>query len=121
MQSTRVKQVIAGLTAAVTLPLAGVLLATGPAPQGAGASSHREAPLISQDPAADATDLYVFSSPEDDGTVTLVANYYPMALPQAGPNFYRFGDDVLYAIKLDNNGDNKADITYELRFKTTVR
>jgi hypothetical protein len=42
------------------------------------ASSHREAPLISQDPVADATDLYAFVSPDDPSTVTLVANYYPM-------------------------------------------
>jgi hypothetical protein len=112
---------VAGLTAAVALPVAALSLALAPPADPAGASSHREAPLISQDPAADGTDLYLFTSPEDNGTVTMIANYYPMALPQAGPNFYRFGDDVLYAVKVDNNGDNKADITYELRFKTTVR
>ena len=116
-----VGQVVAGLTAAVALPVAALSLALAPPALDAGASSHREAPLISQDPAADGTDFYMFTSPEDNGTVTFVADYYPMALPQAGPNFYRFGDDVMYAIKVDNNGDNKADIAYELRFKTTVR
>jgi hypothetical protein len=45
------------------------------------ASSHREAPLISQDPVADATDLYAFVSPDNPDTVTLIANYYPMEDP----------------------------------------
>jgi hypothetical protein len=111
----------AGLSAALTLPLAALFLAIAPEAPETGASSHREAPRISQDPAADATDFYMFTSPEGNGTVTLIANYYPMTLPPAGPNFYRFGDDVLYAIKIDNNGDNRADITYEFRFATAVR
>ncbi|HET7771326.1 MAG TPA: DUF4331 domain-containing protein [Chloroflexota bacterium] len=121
MPRLTVGQAVAAMAAAVAVPVAALSLALAPTPQDVGASSHREAPLISQDPAADGTDFYMFTSPEDNGTVTLVANYYPMTLPQAGPNFYRFGDDVMYAIKLDNNGDNKADITYELRFKTNIR
>jgi hypothetical protein len=116
-----VGQTLAGLSAAVALPLAALALAVAPASPEADASSHREAPMISQDPAADGTDWYMFTSPEENGTVTLIANYYPMELPQAGPNYYRFGDDVLYSMHIDNNGDNKADITYEFRFKTTVR
>jgi hypothetical protein len=115
------QQAVAGLAAALAVPLASLFLITAPEAPAASASSHREAPKISQDPAADGTDLYLFTSPEDNGTVTLVANYYPMVLPQAGPNFYRFGDDVLYAIKVDNNGDNMADLSYEFRFKTNNR
>jgi hypothetical protein len=121
MTRPTVGQAIAGLAAAAALPIAAFALAIAPAAPDAAASSHREAPLISQDPAADGTDFYMFTSPEGNDTVTIVANYYPMILPQAGPNFYRFGDDVLYAIHLDNNGDNRADITYEFRFTTTVR
>ena len=121
MTRPTVGQAIAGLAAAAALPIAAFALAIAPAAPDAAASSHREAPLISQDPAADGTDFYMFTSPEGNDTVTIVANYYPMILPQAGPNFYRFGDDVLYAIHLDNNGDNRAGITYEFRFTTTVR
>jgi hypothetical protein len=112
---------LAGVVAATTLPLAALALMVAPPAPATDASSHREAPMISQDPAADATDFYAFTSPEGNGTVTFVAAYSPMAQPNGGPNWYRFGDDVLYAIKVDNNGDNKADITYEFRFKTTVR
>ncbi len=121
MARTKARGLIAGLAAALTLPLASLALVVGPAAPLADASSHREAPMISNDPAADSTDLYMFTSPENNGTVTFVANYYPFEDPFAGPNFYRFGDNVLYAINVDNNGDNRADITYEFRFRTTVR
>jgi hypothetical protein len=83
-------------------------------------SSHREAPGISQDPVADSTDLYAFVSPDKPSTVTLIANYIPLQLPSGGPNFYEFGDDVLYEIHVDNNGDGVADITYQFEFTTDV-
>jgi Domain of unknown function (DUF4331) len=84
-------------------------------------SSHREAPEISKDPVADSTDLYAFVSPDKPDTVTLIANYIPLQNPAGGPNFYEFGDDVLYQIHIDNNGDGRADISYQFRFTTTVR
>jgi hypothetical protein len=84
-------------------------------------SSHREAPEISKDPVADSTDLYAFVSPDKPDTVTLIANYVPLQLPAGGPNFYEFGEDVLYQIHIDNDGDGRADISYQFRFSTTVR
>jgi hypothetical protein len=82
-------------------------------------SSHREAPEISKDPVADSTDLYAFVSPDRSETVTLIANYIPLQGPAAGPNFYEFGDDVLYAIHIDNNGDGVAEVTSEFKFFST--
>jgi len=84
-------------------------------------SSHREAPEISKDPVADSTDVYAFVSPDKPDTVTLIANYIPLQLPSGGPNFFEFGDDVLYEIHIDNDGDGRADISYQFRFHTTVR
>ncbi|MFI5034740.1 MAG: DUF4331 domain-containing protein [Acidimicrobiales bacterium] len=81
-------------------------------------SSHREAPEIAKDPVADSTDLYAFLSPEAPSTVTIIANYIPLEGPAAGPNFYEFGDDVLYEIHIDNDGDGEADITYQFAFTT---
>ena len=78
-------------------------------------SSHREAPEISKDPVADSTDLYAFVSPDDPDTVTLIANYVPLEQPAGGPNFYEFGDDVLYEIHIDNNNDARADIRRVIR------
>jgi hypothetical protein len=67
---------------------------------------------------ADSTDVYAFMSPDQPGTVTLIANYIPLEGPDGGPNFYEFADDVLYAINIDNNGDGIADIIYQFRFTT---
>jgi hypothetical protein len=84
-------------------------------------SSHREAPQISKDPVADSTDVYAFVSPDAPETVTLIANYIPLEGPDGGPNFYEFGDDVLYEINIDNDGDGIADIVYQFQFTTTLR
>ncbi len=61
-------------------------------------SSHREAPEISKDPAADNADVYAFVSPDKPDTVTLISNFVPLQDPPGGPNFFEFGDDVLYSI-----------------------
>ncbi len=81
------------------------------------ASSHREAPLIAMDPLADNTDVYAFRSPDDPSTVTLIANYIPMQLPQGGPNYYHFSDQVRYEIHVDNNAATPGDdIVYRFTF-----
>ncbi len=84
-------------------------------------SSHREAPEISKDPVADSTDVYAFVSPDRPDAVTLIANYIPLQGPAGGPNFYEFGDDVLYEIHIDNTGDGRPDVTYQFRFQTRLR
>ena len=71
-------------------------------------SSHREAPEISKDRVADSTDTYAFVSPDGSGTVTIITNYIPLEGPDGGPNFFEFGDDVLYSIYIDNDGDARA-------------
>ena len=82
------------------------------------ASSHREAPLIADDPLADNTDVYAFRSPSDPNKIILIANYIPFQLPQGGPNYYSFGENIRYEVHVDNNiatpGD---DITYRFTFK----
>ncbi|MDO7853098.1 DUF4331 family protein [Hymenobacter convexus] len=114
-----------GLGSAV---LAGTL-ALGVRPGNLEASSHREAPLISYDPLADNTDVYAFRSPDDPNTVTIIANYIPFQLPQGGPVYYNFGENVRYEIHIKNRpsiatapgvptsaGD---DITYRFTFTLT--
>ena len=83
-------------------------------------SSHREAPAIRKDAVADSTDLYAFVSPDDPSTVTIIANYLPGEAPFGGPNFYEFGDDVLYRINIDNDADGKPEIVYEFQFSTEI-
>jgi hypothetical protein len=82
------------------------------------ASSHREAPLIADDPWADNTDLYVFRSPDQPNRVNIIANYIPFELPQGGPNYYTFGTNIRYEIHVDNNiGTNGDDLIYRFTFQ----
>jgi hypothetical protein len=82
------------------------------------ASSHREAPLIANDPLADNTDLYAFRSPDDPNTITIIANYVPLQLPHGGPNYYYFGENIRYEIHIDNNTATPGDdVTYRFTFK----
>jgi hypothetical protein len=83
-------------------------------------SSHREAPEISKDAVADSTDLYAFVSPDARGTVTIIANYVPLQAPAGGPNFYEFGDDVVYDINIDHTGAGYPSVIYRFRFSTAI-
>lgn len=81
------------------------------------ASSHREAPLISSDPLADNTDLYAFRSPDNPNMITVIANFIPFELPQGGPNWSSFGENIRYEIKIDNdNSTAGAEIIYRFTF-----
>jgi uncharacterized protein DUF4331/type IX secretion system substrate protein len=81
------------------------------------ASSHREAPLIANDPLADNTDLYAFRSPDDPSKITIIACYIPGQLPQGGPNYYQFGENIRYEIHIDNDVSTKGDdIVYRFTF-----
>ena len=94
--------------------VAGALLIAATSVTGVLASSHREAPLIAGDPAADNTDLYAFVSPDDPNSLTIIANYVPLEEPAGGPNFFPFDPAVRYEINVDNNGDGKADVKLPL-------
>ncbi|GAC1485211.1 MAG: hypothetical protein NVS1B13_11540 [Flavisolibacter sp.] len=81
-------------------------------------SSHREAPLISNDPLADNTDLYVFRSPDKPDKINIIADYIPFELPQGGPNYYTFGENIRYEVHIDNNLKTPGDdIIYRFTFK----
>src|SRR5687767_8604406 len=82
------------------------------------ASSHREAPLIANDPLADNTDLYAFKSPDDPNSITIIANYVPLQVPHGGPNYYSFGQDIRYEIHIDNDASTAGDdIVYRFTFQ----
>jgi hypothetical protein len=82
------------------------------------ASSHREAPLIANDPLADNTDVYAFVSPDNPNMVTIIANYIPAELPFGGPNYYTFGENIRYEIHIDNDASKPGDeVTYRFTFQ----
>jgi len=91
-----------------------------PGPGVAKASSHREAPLISQDQYADNTDTYVFIPPKHPDDVVLAASWIPFEGPEGAPNYFEWGNGVLYDIYVDNDGDARADITYTLSSRVEV-
>lgn len=107
-------------------PLCALFLAAGLWPRTAAPSSHRDAPLLVEDPAVDATDLYVFRSPQTDTcsaseTLNILVNYGAMQDPGGGPLWSRLSDQALYEIHIDQDGDAIADITYQFRFRTEYR
>lgn len=100
--------------------MAGLLCASALGGPPALASSHREAPLIANDPLADNTDLYAFRSPDNPNTITIIANYIPAELAYGGPNYYTFGENVRYEIHIDNDVNTPGDdIVYRFTFNTT--
>ena len=105
------KTITAGIKSAVCLLSFSLLLMS---------SSHREAPLIADDPLADNTDLYAFRSPDDPNKITIIANYIPLQLPQGGPNYNQFGENIRYEIHVDNNINTRGDdIIYRFTFNKT--
>jgi len=102
-------------------PILALLIAVGSAPPVRGAS-HREAPLIALDPAADITDVYAFRSWEDPTKAVFIMNVIPSQVPASGPNFFNFDDDVVYALHFDLDRDGEAeDAVVEFRFTTQLR
>jgi hypothetical protein len=114
------KAALAAIAVGATLAAALAAAVVGSGPSAGVASSHRDAPLISEDPSADNTDLYAFRSPDKPSTVTIVSNWIPAEDPAAGPNYYTFSPNAKYKINIDRTGDARPDIVYEFRFGRTA-
>ena len=120
MQETPIRPRTSRTRAAALLAVGGLLVGGGLAalaPGAASASSHREAPGITDSPKYDNTDVYAFVSPDDPDSVTLIGNWIPMEEPAGGPNFYPFATDARYEFHVDNDGDAIADLTYRYTFR----
>jgi len=109
-----------GITAAAFVALltaAGVVGAAKLGPGNGAASSHREAPLIAEDPSADLTDVYAFRSPDKPNTVTILANVIPGEDPAAGPMYYSFSPTARYELKIDMDGNVSPNVIYRFQFQ----
>ncbi|WP_166261647.1 DUF4331 domain-containing protein [Marinobacter salicampi] len=102
----------------LAVAIAGLCLTTGLAQ----ASSHREAPFITEIPKVDGTDFYMFRSYEvgRENFVTLVANYLPLQDAYGGPNYFDLDEDAAYEIHIDNSGNAQEDLTFRFRFTDTL-
>ena len=98
-------------------------LVKGPAPDGANAASHREAPLISYDPAEDISDFFFFRSYESGNAdkLVMIMNVNPMSEPSAGPNYYNFDPNATYTFNVDNDQDGAADVKFDFNFSSELR
>jgi hypothetical protein len=96
------------LTLPATLAASATLLVT---PLATSASSHREAPAISNDPCADLTDVYAFVSPDKPDFVTLIVNAIPYENPMGGPNYYQFDPKVRYQLHVAQSGHTPTPCT----------
>jgi hypothetical protein len=114
------KRAVIALAALAAL-VAAALAARVAGPGDGIASSHREAPLIAEDPSADNTDIYAFRSVDKPDHLTLIGNWIPGEDPAAGPNYYRFSDTARYVVYLDLNGDAQADLTYRFAFQSSAK
>ena len=112
-RSTTRRRAVAVLAVGATMASGTALLSPGTS----SASSHREAPFVSNDPAIDNTDVYAFRSPDKQDTVSFIASWSPLQEPAGGPTYYPWATDAAYDINIDNNGDAKPDITYRWTFK----
>lgn len=99
----------------LAVAVAGLCLAAG----SGYASSHREAPFITELPKVDGTDFYMFRSYESGraGFVTLIANYLPLQDAYGGPNYFDLDEDAIYEIHIDNTGNAREDITFQFQME----
>jgi len=107
-----------GLAAVLACALLAALVALP-----ASASSHREAPLITELPKVDATDFYMFRSYEEGrgDYVTMIANYIPLQAAYGGPNYFSMDRDAEYVIHVDNDGDGVEDVSFMFLFDAFLR
>lgn len=85
------------------------------------AASHREAPITALDNKADITDFFAFVSYDDPTKVTFLLNVDPFLEPGNGPNYFPFDDNILYAIRIDNNNTAQEEVGFEIQFQTEIR
>ena len=106
------KSILLGAAAAATSVAVSALILP------AMASSHREAPAITEQPKVDGTDFYMFRSYESgrQDYVTFIANYQPIQAPYGGPNYFTMDPDALYEIHIDVDGNAEEDITFQFDF-----
>jgi hypothetical protein len=108
-------------TALVGAATVAVLAAGTLATTGVLGSSHREAPRIMLDPAADNTDLYAFTAPDAPNMLTVVSNWVPLQNPAGGPYFGKLDPEARYYVKIDNTGDGVEDVAYRWEFHSRFR
>jgi hypothetical protein len=81
------------------------------------ASDHQDTPLVELSPRFDVNDVYAFPAPGNASRTVLVLGTSSPITPARTPSF-TFGtkDQELYQIKIDNTGDAREDLVFQLTF-----
>jgi hypothetical protein len=101
------------------IALAVAALATGSvvAVRAVVASDHQDTPLVEMSPRYDVNDVYAFPAPGNSAKTVLVLGTSSPITPAQTPSF-TFGtkDQELYQIKIDNTGDAREDLVFQITF-----
>lgn len=99
--------------------LAAIAVATGSAiaVRAVMASDHQDTPLVEMSPRYDVNDVYAFPAPGNPSRTVLVLGTSSPITPAQTPSF-TFGtkDQELYQIKIDNTGDAREDLVFQVTF-----
>ena len=81
------------------------------------ASDHQDTPLVELSPRLDVNDVYAFPAPGNPSNVVLILGTSSPITPAQTPSF-TFGtrDQELYQIKVDNTGDAREDLVFQVTF-----
>jgi len=101
------------------LALAAVMLAVGSvaAVRMVSASDHQDTPLVELSPRFDVNDVYAFPAPGDPSrTVLALSTSSPLTPAQTPSAAFGTKDQELYQIKIDNTGDAREDLVFQVTF-----
>jgi hypothetical protein len=90
---------------------AGAIAASGAAFGVLRASDHQDTPEVELNPRMDINDVYAFPGASADRIVLAMTTSSPIAGQNAS-----FDPDLLYQIKVDNTGDGKEDLVFQVTF-----
>src|SRR5688572_9091618 len=99
--------------------LAAVMLAAGSvaAVRMVSASDHQDTPLVELTPRFDINDVYAFPAPANPArTVLVLGTRSPLIPAQTAGAAFGSKDQQLYQIKIDNTGDAREDLVFQLTF-----
>ena len=101
----------------VPLTIAVVLAGTAITVRSLVASDHQDTPLVEMSPRFDVNDVYAFPAPGNPSRTVLVLGTASPITPAQTPGF-TFGtkDQELYQIKIDNTGDAREDLVFQITF-----
>ena len=101
------------LVLAATIMGAGSIIAA----RALSASDHQDTPLVEFSPQFDINDVYAFPSPGDPSrTVLALTTRSPLAPSQVSGAVFGTRDQQLYQIKIDNTGDAREDLVFQVTF-----